>query len=245
MINSIPSTFYLVPLMFLLFLSLHQERKKSQIKQWQKSLNLPEHAGVFQQLYQNTNGFLLSQQARKKHDALDYVYGEIEFLPFTALLSLAKPDHETVFYDLGSGTGKAVLACAMVYPVRQSVGVELLPELHHEACQKMKQLELIKNYDKTAKKIDFILGDFLEVDLNNATIIFINSTSIFNPTWEKLCSRLDNLTQVKTIITTSKALLSKDFTVVIRTQVQMSWGVVLVFLHARKRTITNCLENIE
>ena len=68
--------------------------------------------------------------ARQKQDAIEYVYGEIEFLPFIALLSLDKPDSKTVFYDLGSGIGKAVLACAMVYPVHKSVGVELLPELY-------------------------------------------------------------------------------------------------------------------
>ncbi|EHL32484.1 class I SAM-dependent methyltransferase [Legionella drancourtii] len=202
---------YVVPLLPLLLFYIHGKRKQLRIKQWQKSLNLAEHAQFFQRLYQHENGFILSQQARKKRDAIDYVYGEITFLSFLALLSLTKPDENTVFYDLGCGIGKAVLACAMVFPIRKSVGVEILPELYFSACKQAKKLASIKNYAEQTKKIEFILGDFLKVNLDEATIIFINSTALFNPTWKTLCARLEYLPHLTTVITTSKALPSKLF----------------------------------
>lgn len=202
---------------------------------WQKSLNLTEHARIFQQLYQHENGFMLSKQARKQHDTLDYVYGEISFLSFLALLSLAKPHENTIFYDLGCGIGKAVLACAIVFPIRKSVGVEILPELYFSACKQAKKLASIKNYATPTNKIEFILGDFLEVNLDDANIIFINSTALFNPTWEMLCARLEYLPQLNTVITTSKALPSKLFSVVMQTKVEMSWGIVLAYVHVRKK----------
>ena len=217
---------------------LQQKRKQFHIRQWQKSLHLQEHMQIFEQLYQNTNGFVLSLKDRQKGDTLDYVYGEIDFCSFIALLSLAKPDENAVFYDLGCGVGKAVLACAMVYPVQQSIGVEVLPALHSEACHLVKQLTTIKNYSECASKTEFILGDFLEVNLDKATYIFINATSFFNPTWDMLCARLDYLPHLTTVITTSKALHSTIFTPIKKTKVQMGWGVVTAYIHAKKSN--NC-----
>lgn len=212
-------------------------KKNRRITQWQKQLNLPAHQQVFNSLFQAIDGFALSRQARIKQDAMDYVYGEIEFLPFIALLSLVKPNEETVFYDLGSGTGKAVIACALVYPVKKCVGIELLPELHASTQQHGKQLAALKDYLLPAKQIEFILGDFLEVDFNDATLIFINSTSIVGLTWEHLCLRINKLTSIATVITTSKPLLSSNYTVISSTPIQMSWGVVLAYIHTRKTNL--------
>jgi hypothetical protein len=220
---------------------LHQ-RKRWRINRWQNALDLPKHTLVFNQLYRSVDGFSLSRQARHQQDALDYIYGEIEFVSFIALLSLTKPDEHTVFYDLGSGVGKAVLACAMVYPVRQCVGVELLPELHECANQQKNQLATQAEYIESTKKIQFILADFLKVDLSDATLIFINSTTLFGETWEQLCNAVHRAPYVETIITTSKPLISDVFISKICTEIQMSWGIVSVYIHGRK---TNPIENIE
>lgn len=226
---------YTLPILLLLYATMAKKRKQFHIRKWQKSLNLQEHSQIFEQLYQNTNGFALSQQARQSSDALDYTYGEIEFFPFIALLSLAKPDENTIFYDLGCGVGKAVLACAMVYPIRKSVGIEILPPLYSKACQLAKKLEVMNNYADAASKIEFISGDFLEANLNEATYIFINASAFFNPTWEKLCSRLDHLPHLITVITTSKTLNSNVFSPIVKTKIQMSWGVVSAYIHVRKK----------
>ncbi|MFJ1268751.1 hypothetical protein ACD661_09315 [Legionella lytica] len=210
--------------------------KQRRIAQWKKSLHIDEHEQIFQQLYQDAHGFLLSQQARQKNDSLDYVYGEIKFLPFLALFSLTEPDEHSVFYDLGCGVGKAVLACAMVYPIYKSVGVEILPQLYFNACKQVEHLAQLPDYAEHVKKIEFILGDFLEVNLDEATIIFINSTSFFGPTWEKICARLAQLPQLKTVITTSKTLPGEHFKLVLQTQIEMSWGVVFAYIHARKKS---------
>ncbi len=228
---------YLFIVIALLLIFFYHKRKELRINQWQKTLNLQEHQQFFQQLYQPIDGFALSNRARQKQDAIEYTYGEIEFLPFIALLSLVRPDGETVFYDLGSGIGKAVLACAMVYPVHKSVGVELLPELYLGACNQAKLLATYPNYVEKTKKIEFILGNFLEVDLNEATLIFINSTTIFGSVWEDLCARINNLPQLNTVITTSKILISNNFFVTNHTKIEMSWGVVDAYIHTRKTNL--------
>ncbi len=223
-------------MLFTLLLHLKFKRKQINVLRWQKLLNLQEHAQVFRQIYTDANGFMLSQNARHVHDAMEYAYGEIEFLSFIALLSLTNPNKNTVFYDLGSGTGKAVLACGMVFPICKSIGIELFPELYLDSCKRRDQLAAMKNYAEQTKKIQFILGDFLKVNLDDATLVFINSTAFFGPTWEKLCAKLDHLPHLNTVITTSKTLSSTHFTVTTRTKVEMSWGVVFAYVHTRKTT---------
>ena len=160
LINTTVGLVYLFIIMVVLLLFFWQKRKRLRIKKWQKMLNLEEHQHIFQQLYQAIDGFMLSNRARQKQDAIEYTYGEIEFLPFIALLSLVKPDHGTVFYDLGSGIGKAVLACAMVYPVHKSVGVELLPELYLGACNQVKLLAVNPDYTAKTKKLSLFRVTF-------------------------------------------------------------------------------------
>lgn len=227
----------LIGIILLLCIYISYKRKQFHIKQWKKSLCLEEHSKVFLSVYQETNGFFLSQKARQKQDALDYVYGEIEFVSFSALLSLVGPDEQTIFYDLGCGIGKAVLACAMVYPIEKSVGVEVFSELYFAACNQIKALEGIEEYHELSKKIEFIHGDFFEVNLDEATLIFINATALFNPAWQKLCARIDKLPHLVSVITTSKALCCVNFSVIKKTHVEMSWGVVRAFVHTRKKNI--------
>ncbi|TAL63132.1 MAG: methyltransferase [Legionella sp.] len=204
------------------------------LKQWIKENNLHHHEVAFQEIFKDINGFQVSREARVDTDALEYTYGEIEFLPFIALLSLVTPGKNTVFYDLGSGVGKAVFACALAYPIQKSVGIELFNPLHQHAQKAQKNLLKLGGYEEIANKISFFQGNYLEVDLQEATLIFINSSTIFNPLWENLSKRLENFPQVLTVITTSKPLESTHFSLIRRAQVEMSWGVVMAYIHQRK-----------
>ncbi len=212
---------------------VQQKKKQLKIKRWKKTLNLTQHEQVFQQLYRKIDGFTVSRLSREKKDAIEYTYGEIEFITFIALLSLVNPDQNTVFYDLGCGTGKAVIACAMVYPVHKSIGIELLPELYSVAQQQVHQLATYSSYQK--QNIHIIHDDILTADLSDATLIFINATTFLGAMWQELSVRLSNLPQLQTVITTSKALPNKDFALQGATQLQTSWGVVPAFIHTRKQ----------
>ena len=201
---------------------------------WFRALNLKTHQRHFDGLYQAVNGFALSQIARQKGDAMEYTYGEIEFIPFIALLSLVPPDKDTVFYDLGSGTGKAVLACAMVFKVKKSCGIELFEELHQSARDQKKYLERIPEYQEKAQTIDFIQTNFLQADISDATLIFINASALFGDTWGALLQRLRRLKPGTIILITSKKLSCDVFETKKETLIQMSWGVVKVFVFVRR-----------
>jgi len=224
----------IVPVLIVLStLGYLQLRRQAKIKQWSNQLQLDKHILIYHRLFAPIDGFSLSRKARSTQDALEYVYGEIEFMTFIALLSLVKPGPHTVFYDLGSGTGKAVIACAMVFNVKKSCGIELFHELHTCAQTQQKNLAKVPTYLEITKNIHFIHDDFLTADFNDATLIFINATSFFGPSWEQLNARLAHANHCQTVITTSKKLLSTAYIITQETCVRMSWGIVKAYIHKR------------
>lgn len=206
---------------------------KTAIYRWKKALSLDKALPIFTRLYTAIDGFALSHHARREHDALDYVYGEIDFMSFIALLSLVKPDNKTVFYDLGSGTGKAVVACAMVFNVKESNGIELFGSLHHTARKQQQALSSFPKYMPASKIIHFFHDDFLHANFNNATLVYINATGFLGETWIAISDRLTQTPACTTVISTSKALKSSAFIVTKITAVQMSWGIVKAYIHQR------------
>lgn len=224
---------FILALIKLSFVHWRRHHQLKPIQRWYRELDLIAHEAAFNELYQPVNGFQISQSARTQMDDFAFTYGEIEFCHFIALLSLAQPNEHTVFYDLGSGTGKAVIACTMVYPIRKSVGIEVLSPLHQTACQQKQRLQLNAHYAAAAEKIELRHADFLKTDLNDATLIFINATAFFSPLWEDLGARLQNIISLRTVITTSKPLNIPSFRIRIKTKVQMSWGIVTAFIHER------------
>lgn len=229
------STWALLILLVILLFTLYRNwQQKAAIKQWYKHLDLNKHYANFQQLYQGIDGFSLSRLARVEHDAFEYTYGEIDFVSFIALLSLAKVDANTIFYDLGSGVGKAVLACAMVFNARKSCGIELFSNLHLTAIEQQQKLERLVGYQSKAKAIHFINSNYLHADFSDATLIFINATALFGDTWIAINQQIEQMCPAATIITTSKKLTSHLFDVKRTSIVQMSWGPVRAYVHYPK-----------
>ena len=224
---------WILILLAFLILSYPSVRRHLVMKRWRKQLCLTKHEMCYQKLFETSNGFLLSSEARVAHDALEYTYGEIDFISFIALLSLVKPNKNTIFYDLGSGIGKAVIACAMVYEVRKCCGIELFALLHNAALKHQNSLKALPGYQDKERSIQFIHDTFLNADFSDATIIFINATAFFGPTWDELLSRLLPLKSGTLIITTSKPIRLSCFRILQETTVQMSWGTVQAFIQER------------
>jgi hypothetical protein len=232
--------YFLILLIILLALPSWRWQKQKPMKHWYRDLDLKKHLFVFNQLFSKINGFTLSQEARSTGDAMEYTYGEIDFVSFIALISLTHPSSNTVFYDLGSGTGKAVFACAMVFDIKKSCGIELFAPLHQAASSQQYQLHKIPEYRSKAKTIHLMNKNFLHADFNDATLIFINATALFGDTWITLTERLQQTAPSTIIITTSKKLSSNLFTLVRSVTVQMSWGLVEAHIHQH----TNCAQTI-
>ncbi len=210
-----------------------RERQRCKIKRWRKALKLNKHAAVFNQMYATEDGFALSRQARPQ-ESWEYTYGEIEFESFIALLSLSKPLKSTIFYDLGSGIGKAILACSMVFEVQKSCGIEIFPLLSKTAQRLSQQLALTPGYEKKAAAIECLDGDFVERDFSDASLIFINSTAFIGETWNTMSNCIENQVKPGTVvISISKPLKAFQFSLLKKTIVKMSWGLAQAFIQQK------------
>jgi len=195
--------------------------------QWQKAFQIKKHLQNIENIFHDVNGFELSYLEKKDHPNLSLTYGEIHLESFLALLSLAKPRPEHVFYDLGSGVGKTVFAASMVYGFQKAYGIETLKNLNSIARNKQKK-------HATDLNMEFIQQDVQQVDWHDAHILFINVASFVSDTWEALSKKLCEK-PAPIIITCSKPLNNQKFSIH-ETMVLCSWGIVPAFIHTIKTT---------
>lgn len=226
--------FIYIALMIVGIFSFYRWQARYKIWRWKTRIHLNQHLKALNQASQNMNGFYLSKQARLQSDALEYVYGEIDLISFAALMSMVQPCQNSIFYDLGSGLGKTVLFCAMLFPIKKSCGIELLTPLHQAALRQHQRLCAEENYRQNLRHVTYLQGNFLDVDLSDATIIYINATAYFGETWMLLNHKLNQLRQCRTIITTTKQLTASAYQLTRMTRVQMSWGIVKAFIYMRR-----------
>ena len=92
--------------------------------------------------FRDVDSYAIAKTGRAKLEAeLDtklssLTYGEISVGSFVQLLrTLPQPETPPHFVDIGSGTGKAVLAAALARSLASAIGVELVPQLHDTAVR--------------------------------------------------------------------------------------------------------------
>jgi len=105
------------------------------------------------------------------------IYGEIELLHFLPLLRMVSKEPNLIFWDLGCGRGKAMIAAAMSNKNFKKVcGVELLDGLHELGATSIEKLCKDKKYTKEMFKL--IKGDIKEIDWSDPDIIYPSSVSL-------------------------------------------------------------------
>ena len=174
----------------------------------------------------------ISQNERKRLnlDEDAYICGEIKFLSFYSLLSKANPKSDEIFYDLGSGSGKAVLAAAAYFNFPKTCGIELLPALTTLSQNQLKKANL-----KNPHSIQFINDNFLNYDFTEADIIFVNATCLNYSTWENLVAKFKLLKKGSRLIVTTKKIKDEDFTLTYQGFTSMSWGVNTVNIYVKDK----------
>ncbi|MFA6037722.1 MAG: hypothetical protein WC748_06370 [Legionellales bacterium] len=184
---------------------------------------------VCHKLYYNVPGFNLAKQGRADQQlfSYEYIYGEINYKSFIKLLDQCEINKESIFYDLGSGVGKAVVCAALLYDFKKTCGIEQLELLHNSAIS-IQQSELLKN-----KTIHFIQADLLTSDWSEANIIFINASAFIADFWQNILEKLKQLKPGTQIIIISKLLPSDHFAMHYSDFLPMSCGIVRVGIYVR------------
>ena len=166
-----------------------------------------------------------------------HIYGEVLYPTLSDIFSILRKRNllsgGEVFYDLGSGIGKAVIAASLLHNFSKCCGIELVRSLF-EISVKLKE-----NYEKTRFRLDgggtsveFFNADILEFDWSDCDVFFINSTCFdedFMRTVGEKASRKGTIG-----ISTSKRMDKRKWSLLEMIKKPMSWGNASVFIHVRK-----------
>ena len=193
----------------------------------------------------------------KKLTKENFIYGEINFRAISYILLYLVNKHRLTdkngyFYDMGSGTGRAVIGAALSAPFEKYIGIEYLDSLYNTSIVIKKKFEEdFPNYYKNNKEIlpkynnekkipniELIHGDFLKIDLSKASFIFINSTTFNDKLLGDLAEKFNEDCKSGCVIVNTTMELSKldrnkwDFLPFFRRY--MSWGIATINVYKRK-----------
>lgn len=177
-------------------------------------------------LYKQSNPYLIAKEARTEYQGDSLTYGEISLCTLLDLLALIKPTTHDCFYDLGSGSGKAVMAVKLRYPQMEVVGIERVQALHDLAE------EIGQSVPPPHAK--YLCEDFLTTDLANATILLVNATAFMPDVWEPLLVKLLSLKAGTKVIVTSKLLPAEAFIMRYGALEKMSWGPANTYIYEKR-----------
>ncbi len=192
---------------------------------------------LFEDLYDGIGGYNLSLSGRgdmSYHDT-SYTYGEIVPESFVRMLSQASPKAGEVFYDLGSGTGKAVILADMYFDFASAKGIEYIGPLHQAASEVLREYQRRRSGQAPAPQVEFVHGDFLETPYEDADIVFAHATCFHEGIMLELARRLEKLKKGARFISVSRHLDSPYFSLQHSKDYSFTWGAATV--HTYYKTI--------
>lgn len=190
------------------------------------------------------DGKKLSKSERENknlNDVKSLIYGEVEFRSFSKVLRKMNPKPGTTFYDLGSGTGRAIFIARFLYDFDRCKGIEILENLHDAA------VNVVDRYNAEFRHV-LSAGNSQDVavfhgsldpedadfnDWSDGDVVFANSTCFEDRLMEKLSKQAEHLKPGAFVVTFTKGLTSNKFEVMERKRRLMSWGPATVFIHRR------------
>ncbi|KAL4461311.1 hypothetical protein ABPG72_006572 [Tetrahymena utriculariae] len=214
---------------------------------------------IFQKLTQSQKLSQAREASKKERNSKElnynsFVYGEISFPSFAHIFTLIKEQYGGlqneggIFYDLGSGVGKGVLAASLLHQFHRCTGIELLESLHNmglqlknsileQSEQIVQEVIEIDKYDGfSLPEINFVKDDFLTYDWSDATLVFAASTCYEPFLMQQLFERSKLLKRGSFFITLTKKLPQSDYwQLLISVNHKMSWGETTVHIYRKSK----------
>ena len=188
-------------------------------------MDVAEAKKKFEGLYEGIDGYGLSKtaQAKLSYYYNAHIYGEIDFDSFRSILTKTNPKQNEIFYDLGSGTGKAVILAALCFPFSKCIGVEKLDELYESSVETAKKAKL--------PNVEFIHADFNHADFSDGDVIYLNSYyfryEMANSRFKKYFYALKPGTR---LIFVQTPLDDPELEIIHEGDCEFSWGMSTVFI---------------
>ncbi|CAM9209036.1 unnamed protein product, partial [Hapterophycus canaliculatus] len=140
------------------------------------------------------------------------------------------------FYDLGSGSGKAVFAAVLAADFRCAVGIEVLAGVFRASTRVFKRYrKLVEPVLGSPASIELLHGSFLDraCDWSDGDLVFANSTCFAEDTMLAIAGRAELLRPGARVVTFTTALKTPWLKVLTKRRYQMSWGPATVFVHQK------------
>lgn len=201
-----------------------------------------ESLALYNELFFDTSlevGKSLSKEERDQNDLNEdkcLIYGEVDFTSFYKVLRKINPAQGSTFYDLGSGTAKAIFIARLTQDFGRCLGIEILDGLHSQAQKIVERYNRkYRSYLSTGLDLHASVhqGSFLEYDWSDGDVVFANSTCFDDDLMSDMSKRAENLRPGAIFITFTKGLTSSKFEVLERKRYRMSWGPATVYIHRR------------
>lgn len=205
--------------------------------------------GKFNELYADVPAELAVEMSREErvrrklpNDSL--AYGEIDGPAFINLLVKCRyvyghmRSEGGIFWDLGSGSGKAVLAAAYVHDFARCCGIEALDglkTLSEEALVRSKGAAGISEFDARRVKVLFASGDFCGAKRwqDEATVLLVHA-NLSTSQAESVRKRCDEMKRGSLCISISRPAVGDALWGLLgREAIQTSWGLAQVYLHEK------------
>ena len=173
--------------------------KENQIEKFKRYKN---NSGLLRKIYNDLKisgyeNIALSNTSENEETPFADTYGEILYISMEAIIQTTHFEPNDVFYELGSGVGKFNLYAHLATKIKKSIGIEISKSRHDGALIALEALQQHQNsysfendnqctdafIDKenyrVMKDVDrevlFINADVCEIDMKDATIIFMAS----------------------------------------------------------------------
>jgi H3 lysine-79-specific histone-lysine N-methyltransferase len=174
------------------------------------------------------------EQLQIDNKILTQTLGEITYQSVRRLISLLALTNQDVFVDMGSGRGNIAAQIFLQTDVKESIGIEIVPEYHKVAtCVAHTLQNDLPEFYEGGRALTFIEGSFLEKLVPTATVVLITATCFSPELLHPLGEIINNIQSIHTVVTTRPIpnLSSFSFQKVIR--IECSWDFALCYLYKR------------
>lgn len=204
-----------------------------------KFLTLEKKQFYFLELFKNVNGYQVSYEDKKKLELFEnkiFTYSEIEFDGFKEILEVIDLPDDYIFFDCGSGIGKALILTSLLSPCKKIIGREKLPGLVEE------NKVIFSNYVELLKKdipnvlipeLDLKEDSFLNYNFHEVDLVFANSTCFDDELMNSLIEKLNSISKGSYVVTVTKQIDHSNFECIHKSFYKMNWGSPTVYVYKK------------
>lgn len=184
---------------------------------------------IFHKAYSRLNPYTLTRRYIEKigGDVAD-VYGETPLHTMEKMARAAQVSIDDHFYELGCGRGRSAFFIKNIFRCRVT-GIEIIP--------KFIEINSFIQEKANLKNIRFLGGSYLDIPLNEATVIYYYGTCSSDVEIEQISKRLDRCRSGTRVLSISEPLPLKNYVVIEELPVQFAWGWTTCYIQKRNTYI--------